>query len=123
MLLRKIVCMGSVAGDSSAESNFIEDPNGELLPSNCSYTSPKASELSAVLKRRGGNRVVLITFDSRNWRSYPDKGVLCAWSDGECEWLTLEQAQTEYGIAQSQWNDPANELFGKKHPFEYTHEK
>jgi hypothetical protein len=123
-LLRKLVCLGSYAGDTAAESTlWIEDPNAELAPANCSYTSPKASELRKAWGMKGANQVVLFTFDSRNWKSYEKIGVLCAWSDGEVTWMTFEEASTKYGIAQSQWNDPANELFGKKHPFEYTHEK
>jgi hypothetical protein len=92
-------------------------------PNNCSYTLPRGDQLMRVMGRRGGERTVLITFNSRNWNNYPNQGVVVQWSDSEmAEWMTFEQAQADWGITQAEWNDPAGKLFGKKAPFQHTYE-
>jgi hypothetical protein len=92
-----------------------------LPPGNCSYTAPSAKGLLRVLA--SADSVVLVTFNSRNWNNYPDKGVIVAWTNQpEATWLTFEQANAQFGITRDEWNDPAGKLFGKKAPFQHTYE-
>lgn len=120
-LKTKLICLNSAAGDTRADDVQFEEPYRGLLIQNCSYTSPMGEEFGAVIDMKGPRRTVVFTFNSRNWNSYPDLGVLCAWSDGsDPDWLTFEKAQAEYGITQEEWDDPAGRLFGRKDPFRYT---
>jgi hypothetical protein len=100
---------------------------GETLPANgCSYTSPRLGEFRRLLQPSDDGPWVLITFNSRNWNNYPDKGVMVVWSrqfpDRFVTWLTFEVASEQYGITAEEWADPAGKLFGKKPPFQHTYE-
>jgi hypothetical protein len=119
-LLSKVVSLGSAAGDLPAKPQEF-DARG-LQANNCSFTSPRGRDVPLVLNLRGSKRAVVLTFDSRNWNNFRDKGVLVVWSEGNPEWLTFENARSQYGITQAEWDDPVGQLFGKKAPFQYTHE-
>jgi hypothetical protein len=121
-LARRLVSHSPKTGDFPAEALSLREPGVRLSSEHCSYTAPKASELLRVLSMRGSNRVVMFTYNSRNWRNN-DKGVLCVWSDSEgAERLTFDEASSRYGITLEEWDDPAGKLFGKKTPFQHTYE-
>ncbi|MCB9933341.1 MAG: hypothetical protein H6841_07965 [Planctomycetes bacterium] len=89
----------------------------------CSYTLPEARSLLTVMNKRGSERCVVVTFNSRNWNNYPEAGVPCIWSDNAVvSWLTFEDAQRDWGITADEWADPGGKLLGKKPPFQFTHE-
>ena len=113
-----IVSLGG--GDSPAERSDV-GPKLELDESSCSFTAPKMGELRHLLQSK--ERTVVLTFNSRNWGNYDSigYGALVAWSDGEVEYLTAEDAAAEYNITAEEWADPSD-LFGKKKPFLNTHE-
>lgn len=87
----------------------------------CFYTFPDLrwySDPDNGAKRR----FVVMCFNSRNWDSCPEFGVLAAWSDGETGFFTFKEANERYGISRDEWDDPARKLFGKKPPFHRTYE-
>ncbi|MCB9933342.1 MAG: hypothetical protein H6841_07970 [Planctomycetes bacterium] len=89
----------------------------------CSYTAPRMGELAELMKRSPEDRIVLVTFNSRNWSNYPENGVVVLWAGGErAEFLDFETAAEEFGITAEEWADPAGKLFGKKAPFQHTYE-
>jgi hypothetical protein len=121
-LARKLVSYSPKTGDSPVEALSLREGGGRLSREHCSYTAPKASELLRVLNLKGSKRVVVITYNSRNWRNY-DESVVCVWSDSEfAERLTFDDASLRYGITRDEWDDPAGKLFGRKAPFQYTYE-
>ena len=122
-MIKKIVCMGSEAGDSAADSAVFEEGQKGLEQSNCSYTSPKGIELTSVMNLKGSKKVVIITFDSRNWSSYKDKGVLCAWSEGDTDYIDQPGAEQQYKIDKASWEKPDTQILGSKKPFDRTWEE
>jgi prepilin-type N-terminal cleavage/methylation domain-containing protein len=106
--------------DSPAERSSV-GPKLELAESSCSFTAPKMGELKALFSSR--ERTVVLAFNSRNWNNYDSigYGALVAWSDGEIEYITQEDAAANYNISADEWAKPAD-LFGKKKPFLHTHE-
>jgi hypothetical protein len=91
--------------------------------SGISYTAPKGGELFMVMSRKGSERCVLFTWNSRNWRNAKGERVPIAWSDSDAiQWVTFEEAQADWGISRAEWDDPAGKLFGKKAPFQFTYE-
>lgn len=122
-MIKKIVCMGSEAGDTSADSSVFEEGQKGLELGNCSYTSPKGIECTTVMNLKGSKKCVLITFDSRNWNSYKDKGVLCAWSEGETDYIDQAGAELTYKIDKASWDKPETQVIGQKKPFDKTHEE
>lgn len=120
MLVDKICSLNGA--DTPADKSFI-DGNGSLPATSCSFTAPKGSDLLSVMARKGSNRTVLITANSRNWNNYPDLGVPVVWSDGETPvFMTFEEANRDWGITREEWDNPAGKLFGKKAPFDKTYE-
>lgn len=120
-ILGKLISLNS-PGDARADIAFLEDST-LWKPENCSYTAPMGAELAELLKRKGEQRCVLVTFNARNWENYQEFGVLVLWSDGEKgEWLTFDQAAADWGITAEEWADPAGKLFGIKPPFQHTYE-
>ena len=118
-ILGKLV---SLNGPDSPASKPEPGKPVELLPTNCSYTGPQGNAITQLLQQTGSHRRVLMTFNAENWDNYPDHGVAVLWSDGEAQWLTQEEAEDDWGITEEEWNNPAEKLFGKKAPFEFTHE-
>lgn len=118
-ILSKLV---SLNGPDSPASKPEPGELVKLLPENCSYTGPQGNAITQLLRQRGPYRRVLMTFNAENWHNFPDHGVAVMWSDGEAQWLTQEEAEDEWGITEEEWADPAGKLFGKKAPFEFTHE-
>ena len=112
--------------DTESKPDWIDNPEKNLPPELCSYTAPRAGELADVLNSK--ERFVVISFNSRNWNNYPDRGVLCAWTHfrpgtiAEVSYMTFEDASQDWGITQAEWDDPAGKLFGKKAPFQHTYE-
>jgi prepilin-type N-terminal cleavage/methylation domain-containing protein len=106
--------------DSPADRSSV-GPKLELSESSCSFTAPKMGELRQLLQSK--ERTVVLAFNSRNWNNYDSigYGALVAWSDGEVEYLTAEDAAGKYDITAEEWANPEN-LFGKKKPFLHTHE-
>ena len=122
-LIKKVVSLGSEAGDTGADSSVFEDGGKGLDTTNCSYTSPKGQELIQVMNLKGSKKVVMITFDTRNWNSYKDKGVLCAWSEGDApDYMDQAMAEQGYQINKTDWENPRTVL-GQKKPFEKTFEE
>lgn len=119
-LLTKIASLNSEAGDSVSDSAWI-DEGRSLDESACSYTSPRAGELSEVLHASGADRCAAIAFDSRNWNNYPDKGVVVAWSEGGVDYFT-EAAAGDYGLSPEDWAQPGARILGRRAPFQRTHE-
>ena len=122
-MIKKIVCMGSEAGDSAADSAVFEEGQKGLEEGNCSYTSPKGIELTSVINLKGSNKCVIITFDSRNWNSYKDKGVLCAWSEGDTDYIDQAGAEQQYKIDRASWEKPDTQVLGSKKPFHKTYQE
>ncbi len=122
-MIKKVVCLGSEAGDSSADSSVFEEGGKGLSEGNCSYTSPKGQEMSQVMNLKGSKKVVIITFDSRNWSSYKDKGVLCAWSEGDTDYIDQPGAEQQYKIDKASWEKPDTQILGSKKPFDRTWEE
>jgi hypothetical protein len=120
-LLGKLVSKNSTT-DSTADKIWID--TAEPLPEHsCSFTAPRADMLLEVLKLKGEQRCVVFCFNSRNWRNYPDHGVLVHFSDADiAEYMTFEDAHDNWGITEEEWDDPAGRLFGKKAPFQHTYE-
>jgi hypothetical protein len=112
----------SLNGPDSPASKPEPGETVKLMPENCSYTGPQGNAITQLLQQKGPYRRVVVTFNAENWHNYPDHGVAVLWSDGEAQWLTQEEAQDEWGITEEEWRDPAGKLFGKKAPFEFTHE-
>lgn len=106
--------------DSRAERSSV-GPKMELEASACSFTAPKLGQLRQVLQSK--ERTVVLCFNSRNWNNYDSisYGALVAWSDGEIDYLTEQDAAEKYDITAEEWANP-KELFGKKKPFVHTHE-
>lgn len=118
-LLSSIVSKG---GADSAVAKHELDAMTELPAESCSYTAPKMGEFKQLLT--GKERVVLFTFNSRNWFNYEglDRGTLAAWSDGEvAEYWPLDRINEISEVSQAEWDAPAD-LLGKKKPFHKTHE-
>jgi prepilin-type N-terminal cleavage/methylation domain-containing protein len=111
----------SLGGPDSAADRASVGPKLELEESACSFTAPKMGELRSLLS--GKERTVVLCFNSRNWNNYDSigYGALVAWSDGEIEYITQEDAAANYNISAEEWANPAD-LFGKKKPFLHTHE-
>jgi hypothetical protein len=86
-----------------------------------SYTAPQADELYRVMKLRGAERCVVITWNARNWRNLAGDKVPVVWQD-KVEFMTFEQANDDWAITPAEWGDPAGKLFGKKAPFQHTYE-
>lgn len=119
-MIRKLVSIGSTAGDQGADSAVFEDQDGGLTQGNCSYTSPKAEMLRTVMNLKGSKRTVLYSFDSRNWNNYGKKGVLVAWSEGDADYLTQSELVEVWKHPAENWKDPAAKIIGQLKPFNYT---
>ena len=118
-MLGKLTSLNST--DVKPEHDFIEgvEPKHPW----CSFTAPRTSDLQELVKRKADDRVVLVTFNARNWTSYGNKGVVVLWSDLEVtEFISAEAAEERFGITAEEWADPAGKLFGKKAPFQCTYE-
>jgi prepilin-type N-terminal cleavage/methylation domain-containing protein len=101
--------------DSPAERGSI-GPKMKLEETSCSFAAPKLGELRQLLQSK--ERTVILCFNSRNWNNYDSigYGTLIAWSDGEIDYLTEQDAAEKYEITADEWANP-KELFGKKKPF------
>jgi prepilin-type N-terminal cleavage/methylation domain-containing protein len=121
-LLGKLVSKNSTT-DSTADKAWIDDPNGELPANSCSYTAPKGSDLLTVMSLKGKNRRVIVSFNSRNWKNYPDHGVLVQWSDGDVsEYMLAETATGEpWNLDSGAWDENPDDIIGEKAPFDKTH--
>jgi prepilin-type N-terminal cleavage/methylation domain-containing protein len=113
-------CVNLRSSDLVATGEEIE--KGELKPHHFSYTAPRAGQLSDVLALKGGKRVVVITFNVRNWNTYGRSGVCMQFSDGDtADFLSAELAREELGVERADWDDPAK-LLGSVKPFQFTHD-
>ncbi|MBX3461371.1 MAG: type II secretion system protein [Planctomycetes bacterium] len=118
-MLTKLVSMGG-PDDAVAKHEFASMT--ELPEQSCSLTAPRMGEFKQLLG--GRERVVLFTFNSRNWHNYEslDRGTLTAWSDGEvAEYWPLERINEVAQVSPDEWNDP-KQMFGTKKPFHKTYE-
>lgn len=121
-MVSKLVSLKTTT-DRKADKAWLDEPDGKMPADACSYTGPAAGELVELLNRKGDQRVVLITFNARNWNNYPDHGIVVFWTDGDvAEFLPFEYFEENYGITEEEWADPAGKLFGKKAPFQHTYE-
>ena len=120
VILRRFRSFRSESDETPDWDNFLA---GNVNEPWCSYTGPRADQVREVMARKGKERVILFCFNSRNWNNYPNHGVLATWSDRDCAtYLTLEDMIETYGITAEEWADPAEKLFGKKAPFQFTYE-
>lgn len=120
-LVGKIVSLNS--GDTSADKSFITDENMELPELSCSYTAPIGGELLVLMKKTGKQRVVLITFNSRNWNNYADEGAIVQFSDGEvAEYMKKDDARENWQIDTDTWDSNPGDIIGQKKPFDKTYE-
>ena len=121
--LQNIVSRSSKSPDDLADSAVFEEGGAGLAVNNCSYTSPKGSELLECLNLKGSQRAILFCHDSRNWANYGDAGVLVSWSEGEVpEYIDAAMGDSQFSIKRADWDNPAR-LFGTKKPFNRTHEE
>lgn len=119
-VLTKLVSLNSKTDVRGEAADSIQSSSWQLPSESCSYTGPRMADFLRVLKEP---RLVLVTFNARNWNNYPMHGVLVIWSDRvEPEWLSFGQANADWGITAEEWADPAGKLFGKKAPFQHTYE-
>jgi hypothetical protein len=119
VLMARLVSIKSET-DSKPDKSWINEGSG-LRRDACSLTGPRLGDLKELMSAE--QHCVLVTFNARNWNNYPDDGVIVIWSDRNCaEWLTFEEAATEWSITAEEWADPAGKLFGKKTPFQHTYE-
>lgn len=117
-LVSKLVSLNSTT-DTKADKAWIED--GEMPSNSCSYTAPEATKLLTVMNKKGSKRKVLITFNTRNWRNYPDHGSIVQWSDGEtAEYMMYDIAEEDHGIDKETWENSPEEIVGEKAPFDET---
>ena len=89
------------------------------------------TELREILRQDEGERLLAV-YNARHWNHAEEHGVLTIWvvykgnasivPSVSARWLTFEQASKEWAITEEEWNNPAEKLFGKKAPFEFTHE-
>jgi hypothetical protein len=116
--LKSVVSLG---GPDAAAAREAVGREMKLDAASCSFTAPKLGEFRQLLT--GKERTVLFTFNSRNARNYDSigYGMLVAWSDGEVDYLTEQDAAEKYQISAEEWADPGR-LYGKKKPFEHTFE-
>jgi prepilin-type N-terminal cleavage/methylation domain-containing protein len=123
-LVSRVVSLNSAGGDSQADRRFLTDDNVEFLPSNCSYTAPKALELARVMTASGENRKVVLSFNSRNWNNYVKDGVLVMWSDNQVAeyWKFEDIDQSVYSLDRNLWTNRPEDLIGKVAPFDATFE-
>lgn len=120
-LMGKLASLGSACGDTPTDGKWLDEEDGKLEQRHCSYTSPKADQISYVLNLKGSKRCVLFTFDSRNWNNYGKKGVAVAWSDGESgDFLSPESAAVAWRISFDDWKEPATKVIGVVRPFDKT---
>jgi len=120
-LMSKLASLGSACGDTPSDGKWLDEEDGKLDQRHCSYTSPKADQLLMALNLKGRKRSVVLTFDSRNWNNYGNRGVAVAWSDGENgEFMTAVAAEQQFKIAAEDWKDPAAKVIGVMSPFQHT---
>ncbi|MDH5643723.1 MAG: hypothetical protein OEY63_05925, partial [Gemmatimonadota bacterium] len=121
-VIPKLVSLAS--GDTKADSSWI-DNNEEFPEISCSYTGPKAGDVLALLRKTGAKKSVVLTFNSRNWNNYEDKGLLILWSEGQsAEYLSLDDFKQNdtWQVDESDWANAGAGLFGEKKPFQDTYE-
>lgn len=117
-LVSKLVSLNSTT-DTKADKAWIED--GDMPNNSCSYTAPEASKLLTVMNKKGKNRTILITYNTRNWRNYPDHGVIVQWSDGEtAEYMTKDIADEDFNIDNETFENSPDDIVGQKKPFDQT---
>jgi len=122
-ILGKIVSLGSKTDFKADLDIFKKGGSGELPDDSCSYTAPRAGELLTVLEGRAESKVVVITFNRRNWENYPDNGVIVAWAQGNViEYMDEKGATDDYSIDTGEWGQPGDNIIGHKAPFHKTHE-
>lgn len=119
-LMGKLASLGSACGDMPSDGKWLDEENGKLEQRSCSFTSPKAEQLSAVLNLKGSKRTVICSFDSRNWNNYGKKGVLVAWSEGDADFLTENDLVEVWKHPAENWKDPAGKIIGQLKPFDRT---
>jgi prepilin-type N-terminal cleavage/methylation domain-containing protein len=119
-IISKIVSLNGP--DSPADKGLADNADMELLSSNCSYTAPKAEELLTLMKKRGNDRKVLLTFDSDNWANYPDHGVIVQWTDADtAAYIMADEVEATYRIDATTFANP-KDVIGSKPPFDKTFE-
>ena len=120
-LISKVVGLNST--DVKAGTEWLEG-DAEMPANSVSYTAPKASKLMEVMKMKGKQRTIILTFNSRNWANYGDKGVIVQWSDNQtAEYLTIDQAvEDPWNLDEKAWNENPQEIIGEKAPFDHTYE-
>lgn len=121
-LLPNLASLGSACGDVPGKADVFEEGGKGLTQDNCSYTSPKGSELVAVLNLKGSKKCVTFGFDSRNWKNYGKQGVLIAWSEGGLEFMTGDIANEQWKVDEASWDHPESQVIGQRKPFERTHQ-
>jgi prepilin-type N-terminal cleavage/methylation domain-containing protein len=117
--MSRIVCLGG----PDSQMQYHELKGADDLPvESCSLTAPKMGELKQLMN--GKERVVLFTFNTRNWDTYDSLGygTLVVWSDGQvADYWDRERFNEHWEITEGEWEDPA-QLIGKKAPFHKTYE-
>lgn len=90
-----------------------------LDPMSCSWTAPQGNECFAVMNATGKARRVVISVNQRNWFNHGDD-VLTIWSDATvAEYVSFaDMGYWDYEISREQWDNPADQLFGKVKPFD-----
>ena len=110
----------------SQHSGDVIAPEGTTIEAeNCSYTGPRLGELRDIMSARGSKRRVMMTHNTRNWNNYESigYGAVVMWSDSEvADYMNAEQAEAEHGITAEEWAAPADNLYGRKAPFDRTFE-
>lgn len=120
-VVNKLVSLNSKV-DSKAGTDWIE--SGEMPANSCSYTSPKGSDLLAVLNSKGANKTVVLTFNSANWGNYENEGVIVYWSDADTAvYMLADEAQSTYNIDQETFKSNPKDVIGNKKPFNRTYEQ
>lgn len=119
-IISKIVSLNGP--DSPADKGSVADGDGELASNNCSYTAPKANDLLTLMKKRGNERKVLLTFDSDNWNNYPDHGVIVQWTDADtAAYIMADEVEASYRIDKTSFGN-GKDIIGSKPPFDKTYE-
>lgn len=120
-LIPKVVGLNSA--DSKAGTDWL-DGDGEMPANSVSYTAPKANQLMAIMKKKGKQKKVILTFNSRNWFNYGETGTIVQWSDAQtAEYMTVSDATSDpWNLDEKAWNENPQEIIGEKAPFDETFE-
>jgi prepilin-type N-terminal cleavage/methylation domain-containing protein len=112
--------VSGAGGGVVAPTTILDDDSVELLDINVDWTGPRGSDVLSMLARRGADRRVFLTFNSRVWATRPyDDEILVRWTDGAQAVYQQAIDMDEYGIDDANWRRP-EDIIGKMEPFERT---